>query len=120
VPSAVAAPTPPVPVSIKNANIYSWLPFTQADLDSAANATLAFVAADETFSYADTPLSFGHRLSSLVTATFLTTLEQGFQPPGNIQQQRVQERYVSKGGGTISQISSFGANPASTTLSRMG
>lgn len=111
VPSAAVAPTPlPVPVSLKTANIYDWLPFTQQDLTAAANVTLAFAAADETFTYTDTPASYGNRLSSLVTPTFLVTLEQQFQPAG-VAQQRAQEHYVSKSGGTISQISSFGASP---------
>src|SRR5260370_5633161 len=37
-PAAAVAPTPlPAPVTTKNANIYDWLPFTQQDLDAAAN-----------------------------------------------------------------------------------
>jgi len=107
VPSAVVAPTPPpVPVSVKNANIYGWLPFTQADLDAAANVTLAFTAAYETFSYTDTPKSFGQRLSTLVTPTFLAVLEQEFLPAG-----AKQEQLTSKSSGTIDQITAFGAHP---------
>lgn len=111
VPSAVVAPTPlPVPVSIKNANIYNWLPFTQQDLDEAANVTVAFAAADETFSYIDTPKSYGQRLSSLVTPTLLATLEQQFQPPGAASTWR-QQQLTSKSGGTINRITAFGASP---------
>jgi hypothetical protein len=116
VPSAVVAPTPlPVPVSIKNANIYNWLPFTQQDLDEAANVTVAFAAADETFSYIDTPKSYGQRLSSLVTPTLLATLEQQFQPPGAASTWR-QQQLTSKSGGTINRITAFGASPPSITF----
>jgi|SRR5579862_6272274 len=108
VPSAVIAPTSlPVPTVVKGANIYDWLPFTQQGLDGAANVSLAFAAADETFSYTDTPTSYQQRLSSLVTATLEQTLVAQFEPPG-VQAQRAQQRLVSKSGGTIDRIVSFG------------
>jgi hypothetical protein len=111
VPPAVIAPTPlPVPAAVKGANIYSWLPFSQHDLDAAANVTLAFAAADETFSYTDTPASYGGRLANFVTPTLQTTLEAQFQPPGAAVAWK-RERLSSRGSGTIIQISSFGAHP---------
>jgi hypothetical protein len=110
VPSAELSPTPiPVPAAIKSADIYDWLPFTQQDLDSAANATLAFAAADQTWSSTDTANSYGLRLKNLVTQPFLTTLEQQFRPQGAT-------GMSSKSGGTIDQIASFGATPASITF----
>jgi hypothetical protein len=110
VPSAEVAPTPiTVPTAIKSANIYDWLPFTQQDLNDAANVTLAFAAADQTFNNTDTATTYGQRLKNLVTPTFLGTLEQRFRPPGAT-------GMTSKSSGTISQIASFGARPASITF----
>jgi hypothetical protein len=108
VPSAVIAPAPlPVPVVVKGANIYNWLPFSQQGLDAAANVTLAFAAADETFTYTDTPAMYAQRLSSLVTSTLGQTLEAQFEPPG-AQQQRTQQHLVSKSSGAITRIAAFG------------
>ncbi|HEX4832686.1 MAG TPA: hypothetical protein VH478_16510 [Trebonia sp.] len=109
VPSQVIAPTPlPVPTTVKNANIYAWLPFTQQDLDAAASTAVSFLAADETYSYADTVTSYGQRLTPLATPTLLANLEQTFQlglPAWK------QQRASFKSGGTISQITAFGAQP---------
>jgi hypothetical protein len=111
VPSYQAAPTPlPVPTEIKGANIYSWLPFTQADLDAAANVTLAFAKADETFTYRDTPATYEQRLSSLVTPTLGQLLERDFEPPG-AKVSWAQKQLVSTSAGTINSISSFGGAP---------
>jgi len=105
VPSAEVAPTPlPVPTSIKNANIYSWLPFSQQDLSAAANVTVAFAAADQTFSSADTAKTYGARLQSLATPTFLAILEEQFRPAGAT-------GTSSKSGGTITRIATFGSAP---------
>src|SRR5258707_6095063 len=110
VPSAVAAPTPVAVTPVKGANIYNWLPFTQEDLSRAAGVTLAFAAADETFSYTDTPATYAARLSGLVTPDLGQTLESQFAPPG-AQQQRAQQHLVSKGSGSIVRINSFGTTP---------
>jgi hypothetical protein len=109
VPSYQVAPTPlPVPTTIKSANIYDWLPFTASDLKAAANVTVAFVAADDTFSYSDTTAGYGKRLSGYVSSSLLTSLQQTFQT-GLPQWQ--QQQFTSKGAGTISSITSFGGKP---------
>jgi hypothetical protein len=110
VPSAAVAPTTiPVPQTTKGVNIYNWLPFTQQDLNEAANVTLAFAVADQTFSSADTATTYGQRLKNLVTPTFLPVLEEQFRPSGAT-------GMSAKGSGTITQIASFGASPASITF----
>jgi len=109
VPSYQVQPsTPPVPTTFKNANIYDWLPFKQSDLDAAANVTLAFAKADETFSYTDTTAGYGKRLSSYATPTLVTSLEETFQT-GLPQWQ--QQQFTSQGAGTINSITSFGGSP---------
>jgi hypothetical protein len=114
VPSAELAPTPvAVPTTIKSADIYKWLPFTQQDLNDAANVTLAFAAEYETYTYADTPATYGQRLAKFVTSgsgQLLPLLESGFEPPALVKQ-RDQQHLVSKGSGTIVRISSFGDSP---------
>ncbi len=111
VPSYQIAPTPlPVTTRIKDANIYNWLPFTKSDLDGAANVTLAFAAADETFTYKDTPATYGQRLSPLVSSTLDQLLERDFMPPGD-HASWAQEQLVSKSAGTINAITSFGGSP---------
>jgi len=112
VPSYQVAPTTlPVPTTIQNANIYDWLPFKQSDLTAAANVTLAFVKADETFSYTDTANGYGQRLSNYATGTLQQSLKETFQTglPGWQQQQ-----FTSKGVGTISSITSFGGSPSTS------
>jgi hypothetical protein len=114
VPSGAVAPASlPVPTSFKNANIYTWLPFTQQDLDAAANVTVAFMAAYQTYSYTDSVTGYGHRLSSYVTQSLLTSLEQTFQL-GLPRWQQGQQSF--KSAGVITQISAFGASPQAITF----
>jgi hypothetical protein len=117
VPSAEVAPTPvAVPTAIKSANIYNWLPFTQQDLNDAANVTLAFATDYETYTYTDTPATYGQRMAKVVTSgqgQLLPSLESGFAPPA-VQQQRDQQHLVSKSSGAIARISSFGGLPQAT------
>jgi hypothetical protein len=110
VPSAVESPPPVAVTPVKGANIYNWLPFTQRDLSTAAGVTLAFAAADETFSYTDTAATYAARLSGLVTSDLGQTLESQFAPPG-AQQQRAQQHLESKSSGSIVRIRSFGSAP---------
>jgi hypothetical protein len=109
VPSAAVAPSSlPVPASFRNANIYSWLPFTQKDLDAAANVTVAFLGEYQTYGYTDTVGDYGHRLSADATPTLLTNLEQTFQLGLPTWKQKQQ---AFKSGGTITQITAFGSSP---------
>jgi hypothetical protein len=110
VPTQDLAPTPiAVPTAIKSANIYSWLPFTQQDLNAAANVTVAFAAADQTFSRTDKATTYAQRLQKLVTPPFLGTLEAQFRPPGAT-------GMTAKSSGVINQILSFGSSPQSITF----
>jgi hypothetical protein len=109
VPSYQVAPTTlPVPTSIKNPNVYDWLPFTQSDLDAAANVTVAFAAQYQTYSYTDTTAAYGQRLSSYATSSLVTSLEETFQL-GLPKWKPL--RYTSKTAGTIDAITSFGGQP---------
>jgi hypothetical protein len=114
VPSYEVQPTSaPVPTTIKSANIYDWLPFTPSDLKTAANVTVAFAGAYETYSYTDTWAEYGKRLSGYATSSLLTSLEQTFQTGLPTWQQ---EHLTSKSAGTINSITLFGASPKSITF----
>jgi hypothetical protein len=107
VPSQEIAPTSlPVPTTIKSANIYDWLPFTQSDLKTAANVTVAFAGTYETYSYTDTWAAYGKQISNYVTPSLKTSLEQTFQTglPG-----WQQEHFSSRSAGTIDSITTFGS-----------
>jgi hypothetical protein len=114
VPSYQVAPsTLPVPSAIKSADIYDWLPFTQSDLKTAANVTLAFAARYQTFSYTDTYQEYGGRLSAYVTPSLKTSLEQTFQT-GLPNWQR--QHYTSSSAGAINLITMFGSAPKTITF----
>jgi hypothetical protein len=111
-PSSLPAPTP---VSTAGgAEIYQWLPFTPADLTAAAQATVSFAKDYVTWSYTENTTTYVATMQNLVTAGYLSVIEEGYETPG-VAQQRTADKQVSTGSGTIDQITSFGANP--TTIS---
>jgi len=79
-PAASASPSA-APVS-PPAVIYKYLPFGQAQFNAAYTAAGHAGAQYETFSYTDTPASYGSRIAPYVTPGYLTALEQTF---GNAQ-----------------------------------
>ena len=93
------------------ANIYQWLPFTQADLTAAAKTTLAFAKDYVTWNSKESKAAYGAKMAGLVTAQEDATLEYDFATAA-----RGAGNAVSTGSGTINSISSFGANPASITF----
>jgi hypothetical protein len=112
-PSVVPSATP---VSTAGgAEIYQWLPFTPADLAAAAKAATEFSAAYTTWSYTDDTAAYGARLSPLVTAKELTTLEYDYSTPG-VAGPRTADRQVSSGTGTIDAISAFGTGTITFTV----
>jgi hypothetical protein len=111
-PPATEPSAPPPASTAGGANIYQWLPFSQADLTAAAKTTVAFATDYVTWNSSESKAAYGAKMAGLVTAQEETTLEGDFstaaQAAGNA---------VSTGSGTIGSISSFGANPASITFS---
>jgi hypothetical protein len=116
VPPATVPPfTPtaaPLATSATGANIYQWLPFTQADLTAAAKTTLAFATDYVTWNSKESDTAYGAKMATLVTPQEDTTLSDDFSTAaaaaGNV---------VSSGSGTIDSVTAFGANPASITFS---
>lgn len=115
VPPATVPPPTPIPTVAGGADIYEWLPFTQADLTAAAKTTLAFATEYVTWSYTETKAAYGGKLAPLATSQEVTTLEYYYSTAG-VASQRAADKQVSTGSGTISSITSFGASPTSITF----
>jgi hypothetical protein len=115
-PAAPATTPPPVAVSTPSSvNIYSWLPFTQAELTDAAGVVSSFCSAYDTYRYTDSTSEYVGRMNGLVTASMAGLLRAGYQTPG-VATQRVQQRQVSAGSGTIDSISAFGSSSITFTV----
>jgi len=115
VPPATVPPASPPATSASGANIYEWLPFSQADLTAAAKTTLAFATDYATWSYTDTKTAYAAKLGAVATAQEVTTLESGFSTAG-VAGPRVADKQVSTGSGTIESMRSFGTSPTSITF----
>jgi hypothetical protein len=97
------------------ANIYTWLPFSQADLTSAAKSVLSFATDYGTWSYTETPDAYVGKMSSLITGQLASTLKAEYATP-QIAQQRSKLKQVSQGSGGIAQIRSFTSGSRSITF----
>ena len=112
-PSTVPAATPASTAG--GAEIYQWLPFSAADLATAANTTVSFAADYATWSYTEDTAAYGAKISGLTTAQEAATLENDYGTSG-VAGPRNADKQVSTGTGTIDSISSFGSSPTSITF----
>ncbi len=115
-PPATVPPASPPATTTSGANIYEWLPFSQADLTAAAKTTLAFAADYATWSYTDTKAAYAARLAGVTTSQEAATLAYDFSTAG-VAGPRSANKQVSAGRPAIESISSFGSGPASITFS---
>jgi hypothetical protein len=112
-PSASVAPatsTPaaaPVTTTGGGVNIYQWLPFTQQDLSAASQATVAFAADYENWSYTEPAQTYIAKMNGLVTATFAASLQNSYATPG-VAALRSAQKQISTSSGGIASIRSFG------------
>lgn len=112
-PAAQSATTPASPATTGGGvNIYQWLPFTQQDLTAAAQATLAFAADYDTYSYTETDKAYIGKMASVVTSELAAVLKNAYDLPG-ARQARSAGKQVSTSSGTIASIRSFGTAPTS-------
>jgi len=91
------------------ANIYQWLPFTQAGLTAAADVVRRFAAAYASYSYTQSPPSYERQLTGLVTPQLAGVIARGFATPG-VAQIRTRQRQIATGTGRITAIRAFGAS----------
>jgi hypothetical protein len=115
--TAPVTQAPPVGTTSQKgqANIYDWLPFSQADLTSAARATLAFATDYGTWTYTETPAAYIAKMNNLVTGSLANTLKASYATP-QIAAQRSKQKQVSQGSGGIEQIRSFSSGSKSVTF----
>jgi hypothetical protein len=112
-PAANTAPASTVPASANGVNIYSWLPFTQQDLATAASVTVQFSVDYNTFTYTDSAASYVGRMGGLITGPLATTLRADYQIPG-VAKLRSSQKQVSTGTAVIDSLRAFG--PSSLTF----
>jgi hypothetical protein len=91
------------------ADIYRWLPFSQAGLTAAADVVGRFAAAYASYTYTQTTASYERQFNGLVTGSLAAVLGRGFGTPG-VAQVRAQQKQIATGTGQITGIRSFGAN----------
>jgi len=102
--AAGAAPPPGA-----GANIYQWLPFTQAGLGAAADVVRRFAAAYASYSYTQSTASYERQMNGLVTPELASVIARGFATPG-VAQIRTREKQIATGTGRITAIRAFGAS----------
>jgi 3-oxoacyl-ACP reductase-like protein len=107
--SAAAPAVTAVPVAAPSAaaNIYDWLPFTQADLADAAALTVRFCVDYETYTYTESAAGYIGPMSGLTTSELLATLQQGYSAPG-VASLRTGQKQISSGTASITSLRAFG------------
>jgi hypothetical protein len=91
------------------ANIYQWLPFSQADLTEAARVVRQFSADYATYSYTESADRYVGRMRGLVTATLAASLARSYATPG-VAQARTRQKQTATGSGVITALRAFGAS----------
>jgi hypothetical protein len=91
------------------ANIYQWLPFTQAGLSAAADVVRRFAAAYASYSYTQSAASYERQMNGLVTPQLAGVIARGFATPG-VAQIRARQKQIATGTGRITAIRAFGAS----------
>lgn len=111
-PSAAPVRTPPSPVvsgpppSPGSYDIFSMLPFTRQDFNTAADVARRFTVAYGTYRYDETPQAYIARLQPLVTADLAAQLQRDSAAPG-ILQQRQQDKEISTSAARLDAIRDF-------------
>jgi hypothetical protein len=104
-PAAAGSPAASGPA----ANIYQWLPFTEADLTEAAGVVRQFSADYATYSYTESPDRYVGRMRGLVTPALAASLARSYATPG-VAQARTRQKQTATGSGVITALRAFGAS----------
>jgi hypothetical protein len=119
-PSATPSATASVPPAVVPAvtasaaaaggvDIYSWLPFTQQELATAASVATRVSVDYNTFTYTETAAGYVARMGGLVTGQLAATLQAAYQIPG-VASLRSSQQQVSTGTAVIVSIRAFGSS----------
>lgn len=117
-PSAAPAASNPAPAPASSASpsapdIYQWLPFTQAELTSAAHVVTKFSAAYGTWSYSQNAAAYVATMSNLIAPGLSQVLAQSYSVPG-VAKARTSQKQVSTGSAVIGSLRAYG--PSSMTF----
>lgn len=103
------APAPASSASPSAPNIYGWLPFTQAELASAARVVTKFSAAYGTWSYSQNADAYVATMSNLIAPGLSQVLAQSYSVPG-VAKARTSEKQVSTGSAVIGSLRAYGSS----------
>jgi hypothetical protein len=117
VPPTTVPPASPPATTAGGANIYQWLPFSQAGLGAAATTTLAFATDYATWSYTETEAEYGAKLAAVATSHEVATLKFDQYGTAGVAGPMTKDKQVSTGSGAIESINSFSTSPTSITFS---
>jgi hypothetical protein len=107
-PATPPASSPPGTTgSGKSPDIYSWLPFTESGLGTAARVTTSFANDYGTFSYQETTNAYLAPMKPLMTTALAVVVGRAFATPG-VMAQRVKDQQTSTASATITSLRAFG------------
>ena len=109
--SAIPAvsPSPATAATPSDPDIYQWLPFTQAQLGSAATVVTQFGDTYGTWSYSQNATSYVASMRDLITSELADVIAQGYSVPG-VAGQRTSKKQVSTGSAAIDSLRAFGTS----------
>lgn len=105
---APATPQPSATAPAGTAGIYRWLPFTPAELTSAATVATRFSDLYGTFSYTESATGYVQRMRNVITSQLSQVLARAYATPG-VAGTRVRQKQVSTGTSSISALRAFGS-----------
>lgn len=112
-PSASVSPGGTASPGPSAANIYQWLPFSQAGLTSAARVATEFAADYGTFSYSQSATAYLAPMRPLMASELAQVIGRAFSAPG-LAGVRTSRKQVSAGSASITSMRAFG--PSSITF----
>jgi hypothetical protein len=107
--SPPASPSPGAGSGGGPADIYSWVPFTQSGLTSAAKVTTTFADDYGTYSYQQSTNSYLAPMKPLMTTALADVVGRAFATPGVVAR-RVKSQQTSTASATITSLRAFGPN----------
>jgi hypothetical protein len=108
-PSVPSSPSPSPAGPGPAPDIYSWLPFTQSELGSAAQVTVKFAADYGTYSYQQSTNSYLSPMKSIISGQLAELIGRAFATPGLVAK-RTAVKQVSVGSGVITSLRAFGSS----------
>jgi len=103
------SPSPDTAATPVDPDIYQWLPFTQAQLGSAATVVTQFGDTYGTWSYSQNATSYVATMRDLITSELADVIAQGYSVPGVVGQ-RTSKKQVSTGSAVINSLRAFGTS----------